>query len=131
MTADFLRSLRDDGRILGIGCPQCKRVLVPPRAMCDRDFCATEGMVELPLAGTLELFTIMYLAVAGLPEPPYVLAYVKPDGADTALPGVLTGIDLADQAAALKRLRIGSRVEIVIGAERQGRITDLTFALAD
>jgi uncharacterized protein len=89
VTATFLRALREEGRLLGIRCPRCQRVLAPPRPICDRDFCRTEGWVELERAGTLELFTIMYLAIDGLPEPPYVLAYVRPDGADTALPGFL------------------------------------------
>jgi uncharacterized OB-fold protein len=131
VTATFLRTLRDEGKLVGIRCPECERVLVPPRAMCDRDFCETEGFVELPPRGTLELFTIMHLAVEGLPEPPYVLAYVKPEGADTALPGILEGIELSDAAAALADLRIGRGVDIVMGAERRGRITDLTFALRD
>lgn len=131
VTATFLKTLRDEGRLVGIRCPECERVLVPPRAMCDRDFCETAGFVELPPRGTLELFTIMHLAVEGLPEPPYVLAYVKPEGADTALPGILEGIELTDTAAALAELRIGRRVEIVMGTERRGRITDLSFALRD
>lgn len=130
VTADFLRSLRDEGMIVGTTCPVCKRVLVPPRAMCDRDFVPTEGRVELPLVGTLELFTVMHLAVDGLLEPPYVLAYVRPDGANTALPGVLHGVDLSDPRRIPAVLEIGKRVEIVIANERRGRITDLSFVLA-
>jgi uncharacterized OB-fold protein len=130
VTTDFLRTLRDDGKIIGVTCPECERVLVPPREMCDRDFCETGGRVELPLVGTLELFTIMHLAVDGLPEPPYVLAYVRPDGANTALPGVLHGVDLSGREVPAE-LAIGKRVEIVVADERRGRITDLTFALAD
>ena len=133
VTATFLRTLRDEGNLVGIRCPECERVLVPPRAMCDRDFCETGTFVELPHRGTLELFTIMHLAVEGLPEPPYVLAYVSPEGADTALPGILTGVDLSETVPALAELRIGRAVDIVMRprAERRGRITDLTFALPD
>lgn len=130
VTGSFLRILRDEGRLVGVRCPECERVLVPPRALCDRDYCETEGEVDLPLRGTLELFTVMYLAVDGLPEPPYVLAYVKPEGANTALPGMLRGVDLDDPGAALEQLRIGRRVEIEVAAERRGRITDIHFAIA-
>ena len=130
-TAEFLRALRDDGRLLGIRCPVCERVLAPARPICDRDFCRTEGWVELPLRGTLELFTIMYLAIEGLPEPPYVLAYVRPDGANTAIPGFLEGVDLSSTDAALAGLRIGREVEIVLRPERVGRITDLVFRLVE
>lgn len=128
-TATFLRTLRDDAKLLGSRCPVCRRVLAPARPICDRDFCRTEDMVELAPAGTLELFTIVHLAIDGLPEPPYVLAYVRPDGADTSLPGFVEGVDLSSDAAAVAALQIGSEVEIAFRQERVGRITDLFFRL--
>lgn len=133
VTAHFLRTLRDDGKILGVRCPVCRRVLAPPRPICDRDFCRVDAddWVELGPGGTLELFTIMHLPIEGLPDPPYVLAYVKPEGADTALPGYLEGIDLSDTEAAVAELQIGRRVDIVIRPERRGRITDLYFRVPD
>ena len=130
ITATFLRTLRDEGRVLGIRCPVCERVLAPPRPICDRDFCETGGWVDLGMTGTLELFTIMYLAIDGLPDPPYVLAYVRPDGADTAIGGFLEGVDLSSTEAALARLNIGAPVTIELRDERHGRITDLYFRLA-
>jgi uncharacterized OB-fold protein len=130
VTAHFLRTLRDEGKVLGIGCEVCGRVLAPPRPICDRDFVETAGWVELGTSGTLELFTIMYLAIDGLPEPPYVLAYVKPDGADTAIGGFLEGVDLASPERAAEQLTIGDPVTIKVRDERQGRITDLYFELA-
>jgi hypothetical protein len=69
----------------------------------------------------------MYLAVKGLPDPPYVLCYVRPEGADTAMPGVLNGVDLTDLDAALERLKIGAPVATI--DERRGRITDIRFEL--
>ena len=130
VTAHFLRSL-GEGKLLGIKCPVCERTLAPPRPICDRDFCETEGWVELALTGTLELFTIMNLKIAGLPEPPYVLAYVKPEGSDTAIGGFLDGVDLTSFDDALTRLKVGAPVEIKFKDQREGRITDLYFQLAD
>jgi hypothetical protein len=130
VTARFLRVLRDEGRLLGVRCPICERVLAPPRPFCDRDFCEVGDWVELPRSGTLELFTIMYLKIDGLPEPPYVLAYVRPDGADTAIGGFLEGVDLSSAEAALEQLAIGAPVAIELRDERHGRITDLYFRLA-
>jgi len=131
ITAHFLRTLRDEGKVLGIRCEVCGRVLAPPRPICDRDFVEpTGGWVELGSEGTLELFTIMYLAIDGLPKPPYVLAYVKPDGADTAIGGFLEGVDLSSPEKATEQLTIGDRVNIALRDERQGRITDLYFTLA-
>ena len=128
-TATFLRTLRDDAKLLGSRCPVCQRVLAPARPICDRDFCRTDGLVELEPAGTLELFTIMHLAIDGLPEPPYALGYVKPHGADTSLPGFVEGVDLSSDAAAVAELRIGREVEIAFRETRVGRITDLFFRL--
>jgi uncharacterized OB-fold protein len=130
VTAHFLRTLRDEGKVLGIKCEACGRVLAPPRPICDRDFVETKGWVELGMTGTLELFTIMYLAIDGLPEPPYVLAYVRPDGADTAIGGFLEGVDLSTPEQATQQLTIGDQVAIKVRDDRQGRITDLYFTLA-
>lgn len=131
VTATFLRTLRDEGKLLGVRCPICKRVLAPPRPICDRDFCKTAEFVELSLAGTLELYTIVYLPIDGLPEPPYVLAYVRPGGADTSIPGFVKGLDLLDLDSALARLKIGRPVDIVLAPNRVGRITDLWFSLRE
>lgn len=128
-TAAFLRTLRDEAKLLGSRCPVCRRVLAPARPICDRDFCRTEELVELEPAGTLELFTIMHLAIDGLPKPPYVLGYVKPHGADTSLPGFVEGVDLSSDASAVAELTIGREVEIAFREERVGRITDLFFRL--
>jgi uncharacterized OB-fold protein len=130
VTAHFLRTLRDEGKLLGIRCPVCERVLAPPRPICDRDFCETEGWVELGLSGTLELFTVVNLAIAGLPDPPYVLAYVKPEGADTAIAGFLDGVDLSSVQAAAAQLEVGAAVTIKLRDQRQARITDLYFELS-
>jgi uncharacterized OB-fold protein len=129
ITAHFLATLRDEGRLVGIRCPECERVLAPPRPICDRDFCRTEGFVDLAMTGTLELFTIVYLAIEGLPEPPYVLAYVRPDGADTAIPGRVEGLDLSTTGQVPGALKIGARVDIEVKDERVGRINDLFFRL--
>jgi uncharacterized protein len=129
VAARFLATLRDEGRLVGIRCPECERVLAPPRPICDRDFCRTEGFVDLAMTGTLELFTIVYLAIEGLPEPPYVLAYVRPDGADTAIPGRVDGLDLSETGRVPEELRIGAQIDIEVKDERVGRITDLFFRL--
>jgi len=131
VTTRFLTTLRDEGKLLGVRCPVCKRVLAPPRPFCDRDFCEVGEFVELPLTGTLELFTIMHVRIEGLLDPPYVLAYVKPDGADTAMGGYLEGVDLSTTEGALERLKIGAPVSIELRPkeERTARMTDLFFRL--
>jgi uncharacterized OB-fold protein len=125
--AAFFRTLRDEGRLRGTRCPACSRVLVPPRHFCDRDFVETDGWVDLGDEGTIELFTIVYHQIRGLPEPPYALAYVCPDGADTALVNFVRGVDLRDPEAAQQRLAIGNRARIRYADQREGQMTDFWF----
>jgi uncharacterized protein len=127
----FFRTLRDEGRLLGTRCPQCERVLFPPRSFCDRDFCDTEGWVEVGTEGEIELFTIVHHRIAGLPEPPYAIAYVRPDGADTAVVNFVEGVDLGDLDEALARLRIGARAQIRLRERREGRMTEFWFEVLD
>jgi uncharacterized protein len=126
-TATFFRTLRDEGKLVATRCPECERVLVPPRALCDRDFRETQGVIDLPPAGTIELFTIVYHRIQGLPEPPYAIAYVRPDGADTAIVNFVRGVDLAVPEEAVPRLAIGNRVAIRFSEARSGLMTDFWF----
>lgn len=128
-TATFLEALRDDGRLLGRRCPQCRRVLVPPLPICDMDHCATDGWVELPLSGQLQMATVVFRPVPGLPDPPYALAYVRIDEADTAIPGRVEGLDLSSPENVRDEMRPGRKVELLIANQRVGRISDLSFRL--
>ena len=130
-TSTFFRALRDERKLLGIRCPQCQRVLMPPRGYCDRDFCRTTDWVEVAAEGTIELFTILYQPIKGLPEPPYAIAYVLLDGADTAIANLLGGVDLADRDRALEQLAIGNRARVAFREDRIGRMTDFEFRLVE
>jgi uncharacterized OB-fold protein len=57
------------------------------------------------------------------------VAYVRPDGATTAIANFVTGVDFTDPAAAAARLAIGTRMRAVFrpDGERQARITDFTW----
>lgn len=127
VAARFFEAIRDEGRLLGIRCPQCDRVLVPPRPFCDRDFVDTDGWVDLGNEGVIELFTIVYLKTPGLPEPPYAIAYVRPDGADTAIMNLVEGVDLSDPSSAAESLAIGRRVRVEFNEEREGRVSDFHY----
>ncbi|HTR74810.1 MAG TPA: Zn-ribbon domain-containing OB-fold protein [Solirubrobacterales bacterium] len=127
VAAQFLRTMRDEGKLTGIRCPKCERVLIPPRPFCDRCFVETEGWVDLPPEGVIELFTIVHLRVKGLPDPPYALVYVRPDGADTAIMNYFRGADLSNAAEPPAEVRIGERVGIKFADERTGRMTDFWY----
>src|SRR5262245_27504322 len=110
--SEFLRRLRDEQRVSGVRCSQCRRVILPPRGYCDRCFVAVNEWVDVGPSGVIEAFTITSERFEGLPEPPYAIAYVTLDGASTALLNFVKGADLSDLAAAAKRLAIGTRVRV-------------------
>jgi uncharacterized protein len=130
VTERFLTALREEGRLIGRRCPACERVLLPPAAVCDRDFEATTEWVDLPLSGTLQMSTVVYRPVRGLPAPPNALAYVLVDGADTPIPVRVVGLELDSPEALRAELRPGRAVVLELAAERRGRASDLTARLA-
>lgn len=125
----FLRALRDGETILGRQCPDCERVLAPPRGFCEQCFTDTEEWVELGPEGSIESFTIVPHKLGAGPEAPYALAYVQLDGADTAMVNKIKGLELSDPEAAAERLSMGTRVEAVFAPpeNREGRITDFHY----
>lgn len=127
-TGRFLEGLRET-RLLGRRCDGCERVLVPPRGYCDRCYRPTSDWVDVGPGGRIEMFTIVYEPFKGLPEPPYALVYVTPDGADTALVGYVKGQDLRDTEAAVHALKIGNRVTTCFADVPTGTVADYWFAL--
>jgi uncharacterized protein len=127
----FLAGLRAK-RLLGRRCPQCQRVLFPARSFCDRDHVETTDWVEVGHRGVLEMFTIVYEPFPGMRvPPPYVLAYARLDGADTAVVGYVKGLDLSDVSAAAAQLTTGTPVAVKFTDQPQGEVTDFWFEKRD
>ena len=121
----FFRELRDNQKIYGVRCPRCRRVLVPPRPLCERCFASPDEWVEVAHQGTLEAFTICYVPFLGLPQPPVAMIMVKLDRADTGLQHLLGGVDLSDPDKSRELVKIGMRVEAVWREQRRGEIGDI------
>ena len=117
----FIVALRDEKMILGVRCEQCDKTFVPPRQSCERCFSDLTGnWVELEPAGEVTGFTVIRYAEPYQPKrPPYVLALIKLDGADTPIAHVLEcgGVDNA---------RIGMRVRAVFSEERKDNILEIS-----
>ncbi len=126
VASHFFHALKEK-RILALRCPRCQRVLIPPRPFCERCFVTLDEWVEVGQQGTLEAFTVCYARFTGLPDPPYCLILVKPDGADTALTHLLGEVELADVERMTEAVRIGMRVEAVWREEREGGIQDIKY----
>lgn len=126
----FFQQLRDNKQIYGRRDPKSNRVLVPPRAFSDETLEPTNEWVAVGPEGTIECFTIVYSAFAGLPDPPYAFGFVLLKGADTAIGGYFRGLDLKDGAAAAKQLAIGTKVMTKFAEKRTGDVLDFWFELA-
>ena len=113
----FIVSLRDDKQILGVRCERCNKTFVPPRQTCERCFAPlTDHWVQIEPTGEVTGFTVVRYAEPYQPkEPPYVLALIKLDGADTPITHLL---DCGD----VRNARVGMRVRAVFAEERKDNI---------
>jgi uncharacterized OB-fold protein len=113
-------------RILGVRCPSCKSVLLPPRAYCEVCMVRTEEWVDLPDTGRIQGFSVIHLEFVGQArKPPYVYAEIILDGAATRLIHTIGNID-ADVAK--DRLQPGTRVRAVWrDGEPSGTLEDIDY----
>ena len=115
----FYAAIRDEKKILGTRCPDCKKVYLPPRKTCPVCFVPNDEWVELADEGELVSFTVARRRLAAMPlDPPVVYGIVKLDGADTALLHVLGDVDP-------DKVKIGMRVKARFAQNRQGGIRDI------
>ena len=56
----FITTIRDQKKIMGVKCPACNTVYLPPRQVCDKDFTdIRENWVEVGKEGTVTNFTVV------------------------------------------------------------------------
>jgi len=117
----FLKEIRDNKKILGIKCPGCGKVYVPPRLHCPTCFTKMTEWVELSGKGTLSSYTVVRYEEPYLPKPvPFAYAVIQMDGADTGMAHVLGEVDL-------DKIKVGMRLEPVFKEEREGSILDIDY----
>jgi uncharacterized OB-fold protein len=63
-----------------------------------------------------------------LPKPPYTLAYVRPEGADTCILNYLKGVRQPEGLATAPVPGVGDKVRVRFKNRRFGRITDFYFS---
>lgn len=126
----FLVGLRDEQRLQASPCPSCGRLRVPPRPFCEDCFVPTsDNWVTVGPEGTIDTFCITMTDFPGYPPAPHAIAYVTPDGADTAICNFVHGVDLGDVDAAAEALAPGGRVRAVFRSDRSARVTDFHWEL--
>lgn len=116
----FLKTLRDEKTILGIKCEKCNKVFVPPRSVCEyhiEEKC-TEW-VKLPGTGVIDGFTVVRYEEPYQPvKPPYIMALIKLDGADSSLTHIVKGVEF-------DKMKIGLKVKAVFAKETTSTIMDI------
>lgn len=119
----FLVELRDHARIVGVKCPKCGTVYVPPKQVCDPCYVEMTEPVEVSKEGTIRNFTILRAAFVdpetGEARPvPYAFGNVQLDGAGSLLQNYIVADDES-------KIRVGARVRLEFRQERTGSIRDI------
>lgn len=121
----FFKQLKENKRIMGIKCPQCKRVYVPPRPACGYCFVRNGEWVDLGDEGILWGYTIVQFPfldpLTGEERPiPYGYGFIELYGAATRLQHFVTASDL-------RKLKIGLPMKAVFREERKGNLADIIY----
>lgn len=123
----FFQEIREHKRFVGIRCPTCQRVYVPPRRICGPCFQELSELVPLYDTGTIVAFTIVNYPFidpnTGCRRPiPYTYGYIKLDGADSIFSHIINASDPS-------RIGVGMKVKAVFKdeAEMEGNIQDIMY----
>lgn len=123
----FFEEIRENQRFVGIRCPQCGQVRVPPRRVCGSCFREMDELVFLPPTGTIIAFTIVNYSfidpASGLERPvPYTYGYIQLDGADNIFSHIINETDE-------DKVKVGMRVRAVFKSldEMEGSIQDIQY----
>lgn len=106
----FLRGLAER-RLLARRCPGCTQVYLPPPGFCSRCLSPLDEPFELDGRGVVSTFCVVNFPFPGQRiEPPYVVAYIQVNGADTRLMHLVREVEP-------DRVSIGMEVEPVWAPE--------------
>lgn len=115
-------------KIMGTKCPKCGKVFVPGRKFCGTCFVDIPDWVEVGDKGIIEAWTLVtYPFVEQPAEPPYIIARIKLDGADSAFYHYIGGIDLSDVDKVKNQVKVGAKVEAVWKDKTVGEIMDIKY----
>jgi len=112
----FFNEIKDREVLLGIRCPKCKKVYVPPRKVCGPCFVKMDELVELGIQGIVEAVTVVNFPFidpdTGERRPvPYIYGYIKLDRADNLFSHIIKtrpGVSV----------KVGDRVKAIFAKEK-------------
>lgn len=120
----FLEELKK-GKIIARKCKACGRIMVPPRMFCELCFKPTDEWVYVEDSGTINTYSISYLAAdASRLKEPILVAVIDLDGASKGM-GILHLLGEVEQ----DDIEFGMMVKAVWKPpeERVGAITDIRY----
>lgn len=114
-----------EGLIIGSRCNTCRKIVVPPRIVCEMCYQPMEEYISLKDTGTVNTFSLCYVTwdVKRIKEPE-IPAVIELDGA-SPLHGILHKLGEINP----QDVHIGMRVKAVWkpASDRQGAITDILY----
>jgi uncharacterized OB-fold protein len=120
----YLASLKA-GVILGSHCPTCRKIVVPPRIVCEWCYRPMDEFVPLEDTGIVNTFSLCYVTwdMQRIKEP-QIPAVINIDGA-SPMHGIMHMLGEVDP----KDVKIGMHVKAVWkpAEERQGSINDILY----
>jgi len=123
----FFQEIREHKRFIGIRCPWCKKVYVPPRKLCGICFKELDELIELSNTGTLMAFSIVNYPfvdpATGEQRPiPYTYGYINIDGSSSVLSHIINETDES-------KIKVGMKVKAVFKEkdEMEGSIQDIKY----
>jgi uncharacterized OB-fold protein len=117
----FFKEIKENGRIMGVKCPKCGLIFVPPRLYCEKCFAKFEEWVDVGKKGEVYTYTIATVDIEGKKlEKPQIYAFIRFDGTQG---GLIHKIGETDKAY------IGMKVEAVLKppSERKASINDIAY----
>jgi hypothetical protein len=114
-------------RFIGIKCPGCGKIYVPPHRVCGPCFKELTELTPLSDTGVLTAFSVVNYPFidpnTGSQRPiPYTYGYIQLDGADNIFSHIINETDLS-------KIKVGMKVRAVFKdrAEMQGNIEDIKY----
>jgi len=123
----FFQELKEKRRFIGIKCPKCGKISVPPRRICGACFVPMDELIPLSDVGTLTAFSVVNYPfidpATGVQRPvPYTYGYIRMDGADNIFSHIINETDVSN-------LKVGMKVRAVFrdAGEMEGNIQDIRY----
>jgi hypothetical protein len=121
----FFQEIKEKGRFIGIKCPGCGKVYVPPRRVCGPCFTELTELVPLSDTGVITAFSVVNYPFidpnTGTQRSiPYTYGYIRMDGADNIFSHIINETDLG-------KIKVGMKVRAVFKdkAKMEGNINDI------